>query len=97
MTTVPNVDDQLERRNHPLVYDRDLISSSKDEVILRDETTHGKNDLRKKKQKRFIFHHWVTFTTATSFVLHTFYVTKRASPAPNGAFYCRPTDYPLCM
>ncbi len=97
MTTVPIVDDQLERRNHELINNRDLISSSKDDVIVNDETTHRKNDLKKKKQKRFIFHHWVTFTTATSFVLHTFYVTKRASPAGNGAFYCRPTDYPLCM
>ena len=95
MTTVPNVADKLERRNHPLVYDRDLISSSKDDVIMNDEMTHRKNDLKKKK-KRYIFQHWVTITTMTSYVFNTFYLTKIAKPAGDGQFYCRPTDYPIC-
>ena len=95
MTTVPIVDDQLERRYHELINNRDVISSSKDDVIINDETTHGTNDLKKKK-KRYIFQHWVTITTMTSYVFNTFYLTKIAKPAGDGQFYCRPTDYPIC-
>ena len=95
MTTVPIVDDQLERRNHELINNRDLISSSKDDVIVNDEMTRDQRDSMK-KHNRYLFSHWVKFVTIPTYVVNTFVITKRVSPVSNLQLYCRPSDYPVC-
>ena len=95
MTTVPIVDDQLERGYRRLEYNIDLISSSKDDVIVNDDMTREQRDSTN-KHYRYLFSHWVKFVTIPTYVVNTFVVTKKVSPVANLQLYCRPSDYPLC-
>ena len=96
MTALPSDVIRLEPRNgHHLLHDPEFISSSKGDVVVREELTQWKGDW--KKQNRFFFHPFVPTTTVYSFVLNTFFVPKKFFLAYSRRLICRPSEFPVCM
>lgn len=94
MTILPVVG-QLERGARHLLQDPALVTSSKDDVIGRDESTRGEE--YPNRENRFLFYHFVTSTTVYSFVLNSFVITKTVYLAYNqGDLICRPSEFVVC-
>lgn len=88
MTILPADVGHLERgTRHLLMDDSDLVSSSKDDVII------GRDD--PEMQERF-YYPFVATKTVYSVVLNSLVVTKAILLAGFRGLYCRPSEFVVC-